>query len=90
MFTCDDGEKVDERKTGGRSQVDRVSEVKVRWYRVSCKEASEQGQRCRNSIPEPRQERVIKTSSARVDMDRSTAPQTKRITTFLFPCIFLP
>lgn len=32
---------------------------------MSCKEDSEQGQRCRNSIPEPRQEQVIKTSSAR-------------------------
>lgn len=42
MFTCDDGEKVDERETG-RSQVDKVSEVKFRRYRVSCKEASEQG-----------------------------------------------
>lgn len=42
MFTCDDGEKVDEREMG-RSQVDKVSEVKFRRYRVSCKEASEQG-----------------------------------------------
>lgn len=32
---------------------------------MSCKEDSEQGQRFRNSIPEPRQEQVIKTSSAR-------------------------
>lgn len=32
---------------------------------MSCKEDSEQGQRCRNSIPEPRQEQVIKPSSAR-------------------------
>lgn len=52
-------------KKGRRSQVDKVSKVKFRWYRVSCKEDSEQGQGCRNSIPEPRQEQVIKTSSAR-------------------------
>lgn len=57
------GEK--ERKKGRRSQVDKVSKGKLRWYRMSCKEDSEQGQRCRNSIPEPRQEQVIKTYSAR-------------------------
>lgn len=53
------------RKKGRRSQVDKVSKGKFSWYRMSCKEDSEQGQRCRNSIPEPRQEQVIKTSSAR-------------------------
>lgn len=46
-------------------QVDNVREVKFRRYRVSLKgpSDSEQGQRCRNSIPEPRQQLMIKTSS---------------------------
>lgn len=46
-------------------QVDNVREVKIRRYRVSHKgpRDSEWGQRCRNSIPEPRQQLMIKTSS---------------------------
>lgn len=46
-------------------QVDNVREVKFGRYRVSLKglRDSEQGQRCRNSIPEPRQQLMIKTST---------------------------
>lgn len=69
---------------GRRSQVDKVREVKIWRYRVSCKEAREQGQRCRNSIPQPRQEQVIKTSTARVGYGAKLgAPPRTRITAFL-------
>lgn len=46
-------------------QVDNVREVKCRGYRVSPKGPgdNEQRQRCRNSIPELRQQLMIKTSS---------------------------
>lgn len=45
--------------------VDNMREVKLRRYRVSLKRPrdSEWGQRCRNSIQEPRQQVMIKTSS---------------------------
>lgn len=46
-------------------QVDNVRELRFRRYRVSLKgpRDSEGGQRCRNSILEPRQQLMIKTSS---------------------------
>lgn len=46
-------------------QVDNAREVKFRRYRVSPKGPGDSvlGQRCRNSIPEPRQQLMIKTSS---------------------------
>lgn len=46
-------------------QVDNVREVKFRRYRVSPKAQRdrERGQRCRNTIPEPRQRLKIKTST---------------------------
>lgn len=59
-------------------QVDNVREVKLRRYRVSLKGDSEQGQRCRNSIPELRRPLMIKTSTpAHTQREIWTGAQSK-------------
>lgn len=50
-------------------QVDNVREVRLRRYRVSLKD-SEQGQRCRNSVAEPRQQLMIKAAAPATHQER--------------------